>query len=297
MFGYIRPYKPELKMKEFEQFKACYCALCHTLGKIYGHFSRMFLSYDFVFLAMLLWPEDEKPGYIKERCIASPLCKKLCCHENGALEISAGYSVILTYWKLKDSASDERFFKATVSKFCALLLKKAYKKASEKYSDFDKSVRENLAALSEMEKNSEPSIDKTADKFALILSAAADSEDGVKARVLRQLLYHTGRWIYIADAINDLGEDLKANRYNPVVFRFSISDSIIEDDTKLSLKTTLYHSLNNIYSAYSLLPSNVWSGVLMNIIYISMPDVTEKVFTGEIEDINRIFPKNKDFRR
>ena len=297
MFGYIRPYKPELKMKEFEQFKACYCALCHTLGKNYGHFSRMFLSYDFVFLAMLLWPEDEKPDYIKERCIASPLCKKLCCHENGALEISAGYSVILTYWKLKDSASDESFFKATVSKFCALLLKKSYKKASEKYSDFDKSVRENLAALSEMEENSEPSIDKTADKFALILSAAADSEEGVKARVLRQLLYHTGRWIYIADAINDLGEDLKANRYNPVVFRFSISDSIIEDDTKISLKTTLYHSLNNIYSAYSLLPSNVWSGVLMNIIYISMPDVTEKVFTGEIEDMNRFFPKNNDFRR
>lgn len=297
MFGYIRPYKPELKMKEFEQYKACYCALCHTLGENYGHFSRMFLSYDFVFLAMLLWAKEEVAEYSKERCIASPFCKKLCCKKNLALEVSAGYSIILTYWKLKDSVADEKFFKSLFSKICAFFLKKAYKKAVTLFPDFDKKVRENLSELSLMEKQKEPSIDKTADKFALILAAASACEDGLKSRVLRQILYHTGRWIYIADAINDLEDDLRAKRYNPVAARFALSDAKIDDEIKSQLKVTLNHSLNDIYSAYALLEPTAWNGVLMNILYLGMPDVTEKVFTGELEDVNRILPKNKDFRR
>ena len=53
MFGYVRPLKGELKVKEHEQFKAAYCGLCNTLKKRYGFFSRFLLNYDFTFLAML----------------------------------------------------------------------------------------------------------------------------------------------------------------------------------------------------------------------------------------------------
>ena len=297
MFGYIRPYKPELKIKEFEQFKACYCALCHSLGENYGHFSRLFLSYDFVFLAMLLWPADETPSYTKDNCAVSPFCKKICCKRNLALEKSAGYSVILTYWKLLDSVKDDGFFKAALSRIGSVLLKKAYRKAAEKYPSFDKQVRDNLSMLSDMEKLNEPSLDKTADKFALILAAAAEGLEEEQERILKQLLYHTGRWIYISDAVNDLGDDLKNHSYNPVALRFSLTSFNIDENTREYLKTTLNHSLNDIASAYALLPPNTWSGVLMNIIYIGMHDVTEKIFTGELENINKVFARNKEFRR
>ena len=38
MFGYVRPFKPELRMKEYEAYKAVYCGLCkecagHTGGE------------------------------------------------------------------------------------------------------------------------------------------------------------------------------------------------------------------------------------------------------------------------
>ena len=33
MFGYVRPYKPELLVKEYGQYKAVYCELCRVLGK------------------------------------------------------------------------------------------------------------------------------------------------------------------------------------------------------------------------------------------------------------------------
>jgi hypothetical protein len=55
MFGYIRPLKGELKLREFEKFRACYCGLCSALGKEYGITSRLILNYDFFFLAALMW--------------------------------------------------------------------------------------------------------------------------------------------------------------------------------------------------------------------------------------------------
>ena len=53
MFGYIKPYAPELKVKEQEAYRAVYCGLCKELGRSYGQLSRMTLSYDFAFLSVL----------------------------------------------------------------------------------------------------------------------------------------------------------------------------------------------------------------------------------------------------
>ena len=36
MFGYVRPYKPELKVREYEMFRAAYCGLCWALKEKYG---------------------------------------------------------------------------------------------------------------------------------------------------------------------------------------------------------------------------------------------------------------------
>ena len=52
MFGYIKPYKPELKVKEFDTYQAVYCGLCRQLGEAFGPFAKLTLSYDFTFLAM-----------------------------------------------------------------------------------------------------------------------------------------------------------------------------------------------------------------------------------------------------
>ena len=54
MFGYIIAEKSELRIKEYDMYKAVYCSLCKTLGKKYGVISRFTLSYDFTFLGLLL---------------------------------------------------------------------------------------------------------------------------------------------------------------------------------------------------------------------------------------------------
>ena len=46
MYGYVRPDKGELKVSEYELYRAAYCGLCHALKKRCGFGARMALSYD-----------------------------------------------------------------------------------------------------------------------------------------------------------------------------------------------------------------------------------------------------------
>ena len=74
MFGYIRIAKPELKVKEYEMYKAVYCSLCRVLGKNYGIWSRFTLSYDFTFLALLnMSLTDVCDLTERKRCVCNPL--------------------------------------------------------------------------------------------------------------------------------------------------------------------------------------------------------------------------------
>ena len=41
MFGYIIVHKPELKIREYETYKASYCGLCRSLKKRHGRIGQM----------------------------------------------------------------------------------------------------------------------------------------------------------------------------------------------------------------------------------------------------------------
>ena len=109
MFGYIRPNLPELKVREKERYEAWYCGLCRSLGKRYGQASRLVLSYDGAFLAMLLSAVTDRPSPCeKHLCPVHPLKKKkaMVQRENPALDYAADVCVILADFKLRDDAQD-----------------------------------------------------------------------------------------------------------------------------------------------------------------------------------------------
>ena len=126
MFGYVRPYKPELKVKEYEMFRAAYCGLCWSLKEKYGSVARFIINYDLTFLAMLLTEQSCQPQVCRGRCTASPCRKKQYLRSGPAFEAAADCSVILTYWKLKDAAADGGFKEKLVSLPAAALLRGKY---------------------------------------------------------------------------------------------------------------------------------------------------------------------------
>ncbi|MDR0906020.1 MAG: DUF5685 family protein [Oscillospiraceae bacterium] len=272
MFGYIKPCTPELKVRELERFKALYCGVCRALGKRYGLAARFVLSYDFVFLAALLWEPDGAVEVRKCRCPASLRRKRCVCADyadGNSVDKSAGLGIILAYHKLRDNARDEGFAKAAAAGLAMLALRSAYRKAAREFPAFDDSVRGRLDALDAAESDPDLPLDAAADKFALLLADVADTT--AEPRVLHELLYHLGRWIYLIDARDDLTEDAQKGRANALTGR-GIDDA--------SLEMTLTHSNNLVISAFELLAETAWSDIIRNIICLGMPVAQIQVFAG-----------------
>ena len=109
MFGYVRAHNAELKVKEYEAYRGVYCGLCRSMGKCTGQCSRMTLSFDFAFLALLrICFSGERVEFESRRCIAHPLKKRSMMKRTATLEYCARAAAILNYHKIKDDLSDER---------------------------------------------------------------------------------------------------------------------------------------------------------------------------------------------
>ena len=280
MFGYVRPFRPELKCKDFDLYRATYCGLCRCLRRRYGLIAPMLLNFDFTFLVLLLWEPEEGFTPCRGRCHANPLRELPMCPDSPALELAADESVILAWWKLRDGVQDEGPVKGLPARALSLLLRPAYRRAARRCPAFDGTVRDCLAELSALEREGCPSLDRTADTFARLLQSAAPRE-GERGRVLAQLLYHLGRWIYLADARDDLEEDRQSSRYNPVAARYGP----VGDDGALRL--TMDNSLAQIGAALQLGDFGCRTALLENIVYLGLPLVERAVFDGTWRDIKK----------
>lgn len=224
MFGYIKPFRPELKIREAEDYKAVYCGLCKELGRSYGIFARMTLSYDFAFMAMLFISLDKNscPSFEKCSCIAHPFKKQCRCLGNRAISLSARAAMILTYYKLKDDISDKGFFKkiaaAVLFPFAASARKKALSFGEEAIF-IDNSAAEMMAEQKILEEEKTPLPDKAAEPTAKFLSRIITlGGNSGNERILERFGYLLGRYIYLCDALDDLEDDIEKGNYNPFIF-------------------------------------------------------------------------------
>ena len=277
MFGYVRPVKDELKVRELHAYEAVYCGLCRAIGRGSGLIARCFLNYDFVFLALLLSPQ-ETPQAGKCRCPARLWCRKKNCIAMQGVTLAADAGTILSYWKLQDTVADGDVWSRLGARVLCVLLRGGYRRAAGRQPAFDRAVRRCLDELRALEQARTPSLDRPADTFARILQAAApETGQSARDRAMGQLLYHVGRWIYLLDAWDDLEQDRRKGAYNPIALRFPGTEMEHRD----YLRTTLRHSRNLASSALSLLELGQWEGIVYNIVYLGLPAVEELVFSGQ----------------
>ena len=296
MFGYVRPSAARLTEEDRRRFGAVYCGLCRQLGERYGQAARMILNYDFTFLAVLLWQGDA-PEPLHRGCVAHPFAGRDYFPGNDALALAADESVILAWWQAQDALADPGKGK-TKYRAASLALKGAYRRARERRPGFDEVTREQLARLRELEEGRCPSLDQPADAFAKLLAAAAgEAEDPVKRRVLEQMLYHLGRWVYLVDAADDLAEDFASGSYNPLICRFSLEKGELTEEAREALVVSLDHSIRLMAAAFELWDFGVWSPLIRAVVYEGLFLVGRAVLEGTFQanDMTfRIMGRNKE---
>ena len=281
MFGYIKPLTPELKIKEYEFYKAFYCGLCKTMGKKISAFSRITLSYDMVFLCLVRSAVTKETVELKNfRCKLKPLKKRTCVKTNNALTYCSCVSAILCWYKCIDDINDTKNIFKKFFVFPALVLFLYMKKKVRRYhSGLEAQIRQPLLKLNALEKNSESSVEAVAACFAELMSNIASFDLPDKSRgaelIAKSIGYHLGRWLYIIDALDDFDKDIKTGEYNPFVEYYKTKENILGDIELIrSLPTA---SLIEIEKAVSLVESSHVTPIISNIINLGLCDAQEKV--------------------
>ena len=158
MFGYVKPYPPNLLVREYDYYRAAYCGLCRATRRHTGQCTAFSLSYDVLLLALvrMLYMEDVKTPVKKRRCLAHPLKKRPMLEENPALVYAAKVSALLTYYKLKDDIADGKLFRRFLARTVLPIWKKGRKKA--RLADLDAKMKQDLEQLRALENANCPSV-------------------------------------------------------------------------------------------------------------------------------------------
>lgn len=279
MFGYVRANKEELKVKEYETYKAVYCSLCRKLGKNYGFISRLSLSYDFTFLCLLNMSLKEGcPHFERKRCAFNPLKKCNYCKDEDSLEMPAAAAMILLYYKILDNISDEKGFRKLKYVLLKPIFSSPRKKAAKKYPHLETIIGEYIKAQATLEKENCRELDRAADPTAVMLSKLLSlcSEDENQKRALERIGYCLGRYIYILDAAVDLERDIKRNSYNPLKFEINEDTGDIGKFLENRITPQVYFCANEAALAFELLDIKKYKTILGNIIYLGLEDTFKK---------------------
>ncbi len=286
MFGYVRLYKPDIKMGEYEQYQGIYCTLCRRLGKHYGLSARMTLSYDMAFLALLhMALEEASPGFCPGRCSFNPTKKCLRCTNTTATDLAADVGTLLSYYKLRDTLADEGFFKRLGACLLLPLMAHHRRRAVKRQPETDRRIAAMMAAQTAAEAEHTPSLDRAAEPFAILLGQLAESlsPDEKQRIILQRFGYCLGRWIYLMDAAEDLPEDLAKGRFNPFVTAKGLcqGDTVAVRQTQQEALPALNACLAECIAAYNLLEIRRFDGIIRNILEQGMPHAQRRVLSGE----------------
>ena len=276
MFGYIKPFIPDLRVREHELYRAIYCGLCRSMGKHTGCTSRLTLSYDFTFLAAVRLSLEKREKKLRTfRCAASPLKVRPLMEDNEALAYCASVAAILTKAKVEDDICDSTGTK----KFKAKLLLPPALSMAKKALKYDaslpsKEIYEGLSLLSRLENEGCPSLDTVADCFGDVLSVVfSHGLEGGEKHIAASLGRCIGRIIYVLDAADDKKSDIASGSYNPLN---------IEDIPPSALSQAVRLELYKAEAAVDLIDfedSPELSEIIKNVIYEGIPKEADRIFS------------------
>ena len=255
MFGHVQANLADLSEEEKKRYRAAYCGLCHTLGKRYGFWTRMALTYDLTFLSLLLSSLYEpEEAYGNCRCIVHP-CKKHCHVSSPCTEYAADMTIALMYYKCLDDWQDDKRLSAWL---VAKYLQKKYERVKQLWPEQCNIIEQELTHIAKAEADPEASADDAANSFGRLMAGLFVYKKDMWQKSLECLGYGLGRFIYFADAAIDYKRDKRKGSYNPL-----LKLEILPENLQPSLKMLM----GDASQAFEFLPLVQDAHLLKNILY------------------------------
>jgi len=201
---------------------------------------------------------EKKPLKEKRGCIVHPGPKRLCMR-NEFTAYAADMNLIMAYHNLMDDWIDERKKRSVL---LAGAIKKAYKKAAERYPRQDKAAVRYVKALHSCEKKNSDDLDLASGLTGEFMREVyLVYENDIWNRDLGAVGFFLGKFIYLMDAYEDMEEDLKKGNYNPFLHHKDRADL---DDYAGEILTMM---ASNAAAAFERLPIVEYIDILRNVLY------------------------------
>ena len=230
MFGYIIINKGDMKFKEFDVYHSYYCGLCQSLKDRYGVRGQISLTYDMTFLALLLTSLYEPATReATTNCIAHPFEKHLV-RQNEFSDYAADMNILFTYYKCVDDwQDDKKLNKLAYGK----ALQKSYRKLCTAYGEKAKNIATLMQKLSQGEQAKSADVDYMSGLFGAVMGNLMTPKNDEWTENLYNLGSYLGKFIYLLDAYEDIEDDIRKNRYNPLIQKYNNPD--FDEEIKMIL--------------------------------------------------------------
>ena len=224
----------------------------------YGWSGQMSLTYDMTFVVMLLSSLYEPETTMRDvKCIAHPF-EKHAVRENLFSSYAADMNVLFSYYKCLDDWEDERKVRGLAY---GKVLKKAYATVRSRYPEKVAKMDGLMSRLSQEEKKQNQDVDQMAGLFGEIMGEILAVRADEWQEELHEMGSFLGKFIYLSDAYEDIEDDLKEGRYNPLASRFE------NPDFEEEVKTVLTMMMAGCCKAFEKLPIIENVEILRNILY------------------------------
>ena len=256
MFGYVIANIKELPAERLRRYNAVYCGVCRRIREQAGQTARLSLSYDMTFLALLLMSlyEPEETGG-PNACILHPV-KKRPWVDSPYVRYAADMNVALAYYNCLDDWQDER---SLSGKIMASRLAGYYPGIADQYPRQCAAIESCIHQLSQLEKENCSNPDLPAGCFGALMGELLVYREDLWSPALREMGMALGRFIYLADAVQDYEKDKKKGKYNPYLAT-GISDPGIWENH-------LVLAMGRCAAAFEMLPLVQDKDILDNILY------------------------------
>ena len=206
----------------------------------------------------------------KKRCAANPLKKcTYCIAGEEVWKEASALSVLLTYQKLQDDKRDSGFGSRMRSYFLLPVAAIWQKKAKKQYPEISAWAECFIQAQQEAE-TAPFSFDRSAEPTAQLLAKLFSSKfQGSEGKILYEMGYYMGRWVYLMDAADDIEKDLKQGNFNPFVKQLGFTmDEYEKEKREIHVKCneTLNFSLSRAVSAMQLLSFRSMGPIVENVV-------------------------------
>ena len=281
MFGYVNPDRPHLFVKDEKLYGALYCGMCRSIGKGCGTLAKTALTYDTAFLSALLHNIAGCDVKIEKKRCAFHIRRKFMAKPDDISVLVGCINTALAYHKLLDDRSD-----GDKKGAFAFLFRRGYKRAVKRHPALADIISEGMQGQKALESANCSVIDEACEPTALMMQKLSDYVlGGNSTEETRRLCYAVGKWIYLADALDDYDKDVKKGRYNVLHNAFGCPTKAEAVKGNAEEINFIFNSLfADMRSSLSAIKFHYNHDLTDNIILLGIPLMTRRLVYGKCGD-------------